>query len=224
MHQMVRTLREIARHEASQHTASALGVVKSVQGGGPDDYSCTVELRETGMVLPKVPIAAGFMGFATLPAEGDLVIVLFLAGDFHAPVVAGRLYTQQLAAPEHEPGELVVMLPPTAKEEERAELRVKTPGDGTRKLSLTLAGDVPVSIVTKDDGIVLETGDVSIELKQTSASDGALTITVGKASIKLEQAGDISVETSGKLTLKGQSVEISGDTSVKVAGQTIDLN
>jgi uncharacterized protein involved in type VI secretion and phage assembly len=224
MHQMVRTLREIARHETAQRTASALGVVKSVQGGGPDDYSCTVELRETGMVLPRVPIVAGFMGFATLPAEDDLVIVLFLAGDFHAPVIAGRLYTQQLAAPKHEPGELVVMLPPTAKEDECAELRVKTPGDGTRKLSLTLAGDVPVSITTGDDGIVLKTGDVSIELKQTSASDGALTITVGKASIKMEQAGDISVETSGKLTLKGQSVEISGDTSVKVAGQTIDLN
>jgi uncharacterized protein involved in type VI secretion and phage assembly len=171
-----------------------------------------------------VPIAAGFMGFATLPAEGDLVIVLFLAGDFHAPVIAGRLYTQQLAAPEHEPGELVVQLPPAAKEDERAELRVKTPGDGTRKLSLTLAGDVPVSIAAADDGIVLETGDVRIELKQTSASDGALTVTVGKASIKLEQAGDISIETSGKLSLKGQSVEISGDTSVKVAGQTIDLN
>ena len=223
MHQVVHTLRQIARHEAMQRSASALGVVKSVQAG-PEDYSCTVELRETAMVLPKVPIAAGFMGFATLPAEGDLVIVLFLGGDMHAPVVAGRLYTQALQPPEHGPGELVLQLPPTASAEERAELRIKTPGEGERELSLKLDGEVPVSFSAANDGIVLEAGDVRVELKQTSASDGALTITVGEAKITIEQAGDVAIETSGKLTLKGQSVEISGDTSVKVAGQTIDLN
>lgn len=223
MHEVVRTLRQIARHEAAQLGAPCLALVRSVQSG-PDDYSCTVELRETGIVIPKVPIATGFIGLATLPAEGDLVILLFLGGDFHAPVVAGRLYTQQLPPPEHGPGELVAQLPPAAEADARAELRVKTPGDGTRALSLTLDGEVPVSIAAADDGIVLETGDVRVELKQTSASDGALTIAVGKATIKVEQAGDVSVETSGKLTLKGQSVEISGDTSVKVAGQTIDLN
>lgn len=223
MQQLVHTFRQIARHEAMQRNAACLALVKSVQGG-PDDYSCTVALRESAIVLPKVPIAAGFMGFATLPAEGDLVIVLFLGGDLHAPIIAGRLYTQQLKAPEHGPGELVAQLPPDAAEDERVELRVKTPGDGTRKLSLTLAGDVPVSIAAADDGIVIETGDVRVELKQTGSSDGALTITVGEAKLTMEQAGDIAIETSGKLTLKGQSVEISGDTSVKVAGQTIDLN
>jgi len=224
MQQLVHTLRQIARHEAIQRNASCLAVVKSVQSG-PDDYSCTVELRETAIVLPKVPIAAGFMGMATLPAEGDLVIVLFLGGDLHAPVIAGRLYTRKLKSPKHGPGELVVQLPPDAAADECAELRIKTPGDGTRTLTLKLDGDVPVSISTADDGIVLKTGDVQIELKQTSASDGALTITVGEAKISMAaQAGDIAIETSGKLTLKGQSVEISGDTSVKVAGQTIDLN
>ena len=223
MQQVVHTLRQIARHEAMQRNASALGVVKSVQSG-PEDYSCTVELRESAIVLPKVPIAVGFMGFASLPAEGDLVIVLFLGGDLHAPVVAGRLYTQKLKPPEHGPGELVVQLPPDASAEERAELRVKTPGEGERELSLKLDGEVPVSVSAANEGIVLETGDVRIELRQTSASDGALTITVGEAKISIEQAGDVTVETSGKLTLKGQSVEISGDTSVKVAGQTIDLN
>lgn len=224
MHEVVQSLRRIARHEVMQRNATCLAVVKSVQGG-PDDHSCTVELRETGIVLPKVPIAVGFMGFVSLPAEGDLVVVLFLGGDLHAPVIAGRLYTQKLKSPEHGPGELVVHLPPTAEKDKCAELRVKTPDDGTRMLTLTLDGDVKVGITVGDEGLLFETGDVKIELKQTSASDGALTVTVGKAKMSFDaQAGDIAIETSGKLTLKGQSVEISGDTSVKVAGQTIDLN
>lgn len=223
MHDVVQSLRTIARHEVMQRNAACLGVVKSVQGG-PDDHSCTVALRESGIVLPKVPIAVGFMGFAALPAEGDVVIVLFLGGDLHAPVIGGRLYTQALKSPEHGPGELVVHLPPAADKDKAAELRVKTPDDGTRMLTLTLDGEVKVGVTIGDEGMVFETGDVKVELKQTSASDGALTVTVGDAKMSFAQAGDVAIETKGKLTLKGQSVEISGDTSVKVAGQTIDLN
>lgn len=222
MHEVVQSLRRIARHEAMQRNAACLALVKSVQGG-PDDHSCTIALRESGIVLPKVPIAVGFMGFAALPAEGDLVVVLFLGGDLHAPVIAGRLYSQALQSPEHGPDELVVRLPPAAEKDKRIELRIKTPDD-TRALTLTLDGEVKVGLTIDDEGMQFETGEVKIALKQTSASDGALTVTVGKAKLAMAQGGDVSIETSGKLVLKGQSVEISGDTSVKVAGQTIDLN
>ena len=223
MQQMVHVLRQIARQEATQRNAAYLGVVKSVQGG-PDDHSCTVELRESRIVLPNVPIAVGFMGFACLPAEGDLVAVLFLGGDLHAPIVVGRLYTQDLRSPQHDPGELVMQLPVNADADKRIELRVKTPGDGSRALKLVLDGDVRVSIDVADDGITLAAQDATLKLSQTSSSDGQLAIQVGEAKMTFAQGGDVSLETSGKLTLKGQSVEISGDASVKVAGQTVDLN
>jgi uncharacterized protein involved in type VI secretion and phage assembly len=224
MQQVVHVLRQIARHEAMQRNAAYLGVVKSVQGG-PDDHSCTVELRESHVVLPNVPIAVGFMGFACLPAEGDLVAVLFLGGDLHAPIVVGRLYTQDLKPPQHGPGELVMQLPVSADSDKRIELRLTTPdGGGSRSLSLVLDGDVRVSVDIADDGITLAAQDASLKLSQTSGSDGEIAITVGEAKMTFSQSGDVSLETSGKLTLKGQSVEISGDASVKVAGQTIDLN
>lgn len=223
MHQVVQIMRQIARHEAVQRVGAYLGTVKSVQGG-PDDHSCTVELRESRIVLPNVPIAVGFMGFAALPAEGDLVVVIFLGGDLHAPIIAGRLYTKDLQPPAHGPDELVVQLPVDADSDKRIELRVKTPSDGSRDLSLVLDGDVRVELTIGNDGITLKAQDVKLQLSQTSASDGKLEITVGKAKMSFAQGGDVSIETSGKLTLKGQSVEISGDASVKVAGQTINLN
>jgi hypothetical protein len=221
--QVVHAIRQIARHEALQRHAAYLGVVKSVQGG-PDDHSCTVELRESHIVLPNVPIAVGFLGFAALPAEGDLVAVLFIGGDLHAPIIVGRLYTQDLSPPAHGPGELVVQLPVTADADKRMELRVKTPGDGTRDLSLVLDGDVRIEIHVDDQGIDLKVGNAELKLSQTSSSDGKLEITVGEAKASFAQGGDIAIETSGKLTLKGGSVEISGDASVKIAGQTVDLN
>jgi uncharacterized protein involved in type VI secretion and phage assembly len=223
MEQMVQVLRQIARHEVMQRNAAYLGVVKSVQGG-PDDHSCTVELRESHIVLPNVPIAVGFMGFACLPAEGDLVVVLFLGGDLHAPIVVGRLYTQDLQSPQHGPGELVMQLPVNADSDKRIELRVTTPDDGSRALSLVLDGDVRVSVEIADDGITLAAQDAKLQLSQSSSSDGQIALTVGEAKMTFSQNGDVALETTGKLTLKGQSVEISGDASVKVAGQTIDLN
>lgn len=223
MQQTVQIIRQIARHEAMQRSSAYLGVVKSVQGG-PDDHACTVELRESLIVLPNVPIAVGFMGFAALPAIGDLVVVVFLGGDLHAPVVVGRLYTQDLQSPKHGSGELVVQLPVDADSDKRIELRIVTPGDGSRALSLVLDGNVKVSIDIDNDGIKLTAGEATLTLSQTSSSDGKVEIKVGDAKMTFAKSGDVALETTGKLSLKGNSVEISGDASVKVAGQTLELN
>jgi len=223
MQPLINVVRDIARHEVMQREGAALGVVRSVQGG-PDDHSCTVELRESQVVLPKVPIAVGYMGLAALPKEEDLVVVLFINGDLHAPIIVGRLYTQCLKPPDHGSEELVTQLPVSANPDKRVEMRVKTPRDGPRDVSLMLDGDVPVSLAINDEGIMLQTGDVLVKLNQTSASNGSLEVSVGDAKMSFAQSGDINIETTGALTLKGQSVEISGDASVKIAGQKIDLN
>lgn len=227
MHQLVDTIRKIARHESGQHVGALLAVVKSVHGrdSTSTDHSCTVTLRESGIVLPNVPIATGFIGLTALPREDDVVVVAFMAGDMHAPVIVGRLYDQDVDPPLHGPGEVVVSLPGGEdSDEDRLELRVKTPGDGTRSLTLTLAGDVEVKIEVNDSTVSLRTTDASMTLKQTSSSDATATLAVGGSSVKIEKSGDITITAEGKLTLKGKQVEISGDTTVKVAGQTIDLN
>ncbi len=78
-HQLVHTIRQIARHETRKQWAPALGVVMSVFGtNGTTDYACTVELRELGIVLPRVPIATDLIGAAALPREEDLVVVVFV--------------------------------------------------------------------------------------------------------------------------------------------------
>jgi uncharacterized protein involved in type VI secretion and phage assembly len=226
MHRVVNAIRQVARHEVEQHWGPSLGVVTSLHGAnGEKRYACTVQLRESGLVLPRVPIATGLIGTAALPREQDLVVVLFVGGDPHAPVVVGRLYSDVVEPPANEPGELVAVLPgDETSPDRRLELRVKTPGDGRRSLRLTLEGSVKVELVVDDGGLMLQAQDTRLRLTQTSGSDGRAELQVGDSKIVVEQGGDVTIEAAGTLKLKASTIEISGDAQVKIAGQTIDLN
>jgi uncharacterized protein involved in type VI secretion and phage assembly len=226
MHRVVQTIRHIARHELDQRWHTSLGVVKAVHGANGDAYyACTVELRESRLVLPKVPIATGVIGLTVLPRENDLVVVLFVGGDLHAPIVIGRLYNEEVAPPAHEPGEVVTILPGDEDStEKRLELRIKTPGDGSRTLDLVLDGSVKVALSVNDESITLQVQDTKLRLRQTSSSDGKAELQVGDSRVVIEQGGNITIEAANTLTLKAAKIEISGDATVKVAGQTIDLN
>jgi len=226
MQRAVQTIRSIARHEVEQRWTSTLALVKSVQGAnGNKKYSCTVELRETGIVLPEVPIASGVIGAVSLPRENDLVVVLFPGGDVHGAVVVGRLYTEEVSPPRHSEGEFVAILPGDEEsEDKRLELRIKTPGDGSRKLTLTLDGSIKVELALNDESIQLKAQDTQLTLTQTGSSDGKAELKAGDCKVTLDQGGDVSIEATGTLKLKASKIELSGDTSIKIAGQTIDLN
>ena len=226
MQRAVQTIRNIARHEVEQRWTSTLALVKSVQGSSATKkYSCTIELRETGIVLPEVPIASGVIGAVSLPRENDLVVVLFPGGDLHGAVVVGRLYTEDVSPPTHGEGEFVLNLPGDEEStNKRLELRVKTPGDGSRKLSLTLDGSVKVELAIDDESIQLKTQDTQLTLTQTGSSDGKAILKAGDSKVTLDQAGDVTIEATGTLKLKASKIELAGDTSIKIAGQTIELN
>jgi len=222
----VKTIRRIARHEVEQRNGVALGVVQSLHGSnGEPSYACTVALRDSGIVLPKVPIATGLIGTAALPREKDLVVVVFAGGDLHAPVVLGRLYSEQVAPPDNRPGEFVLSLPGDETQADKTlALRVATPGDGTRSLKITLDGSVKIEIEINDQGVSLQAQDAALKLTQTSGSDGKAELKVGDSKVTIEQSGNVTIEASGTLTLKGSKVEVSGDTNVKIAGTSVDLN
>jgi uncharacterized protein involved in type VI secretion and phage assembly len=226
-HRMVHAIQRIARHEMEQHANAALAVVRSVHGrdGSQTAHACTVELRETGLVLPRVPVAVGALGMAALPAQGDLVVILFVGGDLHAPVVVGRLYSEAVEPPQHTAGEVVFALPGGEDASDKSlELRVKTPGDGSRSATLVLDGSVRVAVEVDDHSVRVQAQDAQLVVRQTSSSDGSIELSAGETSISIQQSGDVRVSASGTLTLKASKIEISADTSIKLAGQTIDLN
>jgi uncharacterized protein involved in type VI secretion and phage assembly len=228
MHRLVSTIQQIARHEIEQQVAPALAVVQTLHAtsGGKNDYSCTVELRDSGIVLPRVPIATQLIGLTALPREHDLVLVVFAGGDLHAPVIVGRLYNEKVAPPKHAAGELVTILPGGETDEKKSlVLKVATKDDGKRSMKLSLAGDsVNVEMVIDDGGIRFKAEDVSLVMKQSSSNDGLVELKAGDAKVTLKQNGDMAFEAKGKLQLKAKEIELKADSKVKVSGQTIELN
>src|SRR4051794_24204266 len=165
-----------------QHMGIATGVVKTVFGSDEgNDYACAIDIPEAGLAFPRVPIATPIVGAVSLPREGDLVVIAFPFHDLHNPVVIGRLYPRDTTPPSHAAGETVLSLPGGETDAEKYfELRVKTPGDGTRQATVQLNGpSVSVSCTIADEKIELKVQDVTVSLEQSGASDGKLTLAAG---------------------------------------------
>lgn len=229
MTRLAEAVATLARHEVARLRVCEVGVVRSVYAaaaGDPDaDHACAVELRDTGLVLPRVPVAVGITGAASPPRVGDLVAVVFAGGDLHAPIIIGRLYHDGLAPPEHAAGESVLRLPagetdPTA----RLDVVATAPSAAGRLLTIGLDGDAPVEVRIAPAEVVLTVGDAKLSLRQPGGGSGRATLTVNDCQVDVDGNGDVTVEASGTLTLKGRTVHISGDTQVTVKGQTVELN
>jgi hypothetical protein len=208
----------IARHEAAARPVASAGEVTSIfpNDGTSPDYAVSIKLRESGMVLPHVPIAVGAMGFASIPAVGDLVMVTFLEADWNSPVVTGRLYHPDQNPPKHGGGQIVLRLPSGA---EPADLNCEIASDPVSVL-LTLPGDVTIEI--KEEVISLAAGKIKLTID--AGGGGRMTAEAGGSSITLKQDGDISIQSQSKISLEGSEIEMKAQGSVKISGATVELN
>lgn len=208
----------IARHEASARPTVSIGVVVDTfdGSGAPADHAVSVELREAGIVLPRVPLAVGALGFAALPAPGDLVVVAFADGDHHAPVVVGRLYNSDLEPPPHGEDEVVLHLPPGASTPEvAATIRPTEP-----TVRLQVGADVEIEVA--GDAIRLTAGDATALVEATGG--GRTELTVGDATLAISGRGDIEISTSGKFTVQATEVDIQGSASATVTAPQVKVN
>ncbi len=213
------SIARIARHEAGTRAIAGAGVVTDVfaADGASPDYAATVTMRDTGVVLPRVPIAAGVLGFAAIPAIGDLVVVVCLEGDLHAPVIVGRLYHPDQNPPKHGEGQVVLALPSGDSD---PKLRLEVEG-AKPSISLKLPGG-EMEINLDEKNVHVKIGE--IELTMTSSGGGRAEIAAGDSKIILKQSGDISVEASGKMQFKATAIELSGSAKVKISGAQVEVN
>jgi uncharacterized protein involved in type VI secretion and phage assembly len=214
------SIARIARYEANARGVAAVGRVVSqfaAPSGSPTlDHAVTVELRDSGLVLPRVPIAVGAMGFAAMPAVDDLVVLLFLEGDFNAPVVVGRLYHPDQNPPAHDKGELVLHLP---SGESSPKLKLAVKGD-TPSIRCELADNVTLDLVK--DKVQVQVGEVHLHLQ--SSGGGRAEVAAGGSKITLKQDGNIVIKAAGDLVIEGTNVEISGSANVKIQGAKVEVN
>lgn len=228
-------IREIAEQRLSQLLTCDIGQVTSVfphaDDGDFDNYECNVAIAGLEGELRRVPIATPHVGTAAIPNIGDLVLVAFVRGDVHQPVVVGRLYNDQDRPPVNKPNEFIQRLPLHAEDNQaiRIELR-KQDGDPAREVLIELADKIKVRIV--DNEISAQAGETRLTLSQPGSSDGLIVVEAGKSKVTIQQDGDVLVESQGALSIKAAgdlslsapNISISSDQATKIeAGTEVSL-
>jgi uncharacterized protein involved in type VI secretion and phage assembly len=194
-------------------------VVTSIYGndGTTADHAISVKLRESGLVLPRVPIAVGAFGMAAIPSVGELVLVTFLEGDYNAPVVIGRLYHPDQNPPKHDEKQIVLRLPSGSDD---PDLNCEIDSDPV-KVTLTMPGDVSLEI--KEDTVTVAVGDIKLTLD--AAGGGRFSAEAASSTITMKKDGDIDISSQqGKITIDGTEIDIKAQGKVKITGATVEIN
>jgi phage baseplate assembly protein gpV len=247
MSTIVNTIQEIIRHELRGVRIAELGLVEDVfphsGNGDSDNYGCDVRLKNSGLLLKRVPLAISHIGTAAIPNKGDLVLLSFDKGDVNQPIVIGRLYNEKQRPPLNNPDEVIFRLPLAEADDKTIKgavrnLQSKSP---PREIIFEMPPKITVRVT---DGTVRATaGKTEMKLDQSGGSGGTVTVFAGRTKITMNQDEDVTVEAAGAMTLKatndisiegmnislkstaktsidaGTSAEIKGNIEAKLEGQ-----
>lgn len=220
MSSIVHTIQAIVQQELARLRVSELGVVEAVYPHTGDDdannYGCDVRLKNSQLLLERVPLTTGHIGTAALPNVGDLVLLAFDKGDVNQPIVVGRLYDDQDRPPLHDQGEVVFRLPLAEADDQTilAALRNHPQEDPAREIQVEMPPKITLRVT---DGTVRATaGKTEMKLDQSGSSGGTVTLHAGGTRITMNQDGDVTLEAAGAMTLKAK-----GDLSLE--GQNLSI-
>lgn len=229
---IVNTIREIVRRELAGTRVAELGLVEAAlphsDSGDFDNYGCDVRLKNSGLLLKRVPVATGHIGTAAIPNVNDLVLVAFDQGDINQAIIIGRLYNDSDRPPLNRTDEVIFRLPLAAAEEKTVKAAIRNHQDESPPRVITV--DMPPKIELEvNDGTVRATaGKSEMRLDQPDGSGGTVTVLAGQTKITMNQDGDVTVEALGSMTLhadqdvtiEGQNIKINAQMGIYITAQT----
>jgi phage baseplate assembly protein gpV len=222
MSTIVGMIRDLVRHELQSSVRFAEpGVVEAVYPHAADDdsdnYGCDVRLKNSQLLLKRVPIATGHIGTVAIPNVGDLVILQYWYGDVNQPIVIGRLYTDDDRPPLNKPNEVIFRLPLHAADDDaiRAAIRNIADNDPPREILVEMSPKIAVQIT--DDKVRATAGKTEMTLDQPGSSGGVVTVVAGRTKLTMNQDGDVKVESVG-------AMEIQAGRDLKIGAQSITID
>jgi len=211
-------IQAIVREEMATRRFAEIGVVTELfsHAGAGDKLNCecSVRLRGSDLVLPRVPVATQRIGLAAIPNLDDLVLVSFVGGDLHSPVIVGRLYNDVDRPPEGKASECVYVSPDAAE-------------SGVRRVYLEFPN--ANTLLLDDDHVVLDAGATKITITNAGSVEidsrdkvvvksAANVEVVGEADISLKAGGALTLKAQGDVTIEGQSVAVKAQSTAQLEG------
>ena len=226
MSTVVDTLQQIIRHELRSLHVAELGLVEAVfphsDAGNDDNYGCDVRLKDSGLLLRRVPVATGHIGTVAIPNVGDLVLLNFEGGDVNHPLIVGRFYNADDRPPLNNPNEVIFRLPLAEADNKtiKAAIRNLPANQEPREILVEMPPQITVRI---SDGAVRATaGDTEMILDQPHDSGGRVTVITGRTKIVMNQTGDVHVDVAGDMTIKTEGdLKLQADGDVLIKGTKI---
>jgi phage baseplate assembly protein gpV len=220
------------RHELRSVRVAELGLVEEVYphsaSGDDDNYGCDVRLKNSGLLLKRVPVSTDRIGTAAIPNKGDLVLLTFYDGDVNQGIIIARLYNDGDRPPLNNPNEVIFRLPLAKADTKtlKAAIRNIEANDPPREIIIEMPPKITVRIV---DGTIRATaGKTEMKLDQQDESGGTVTVMAGQTKITMNQDGDVKIEAAGAMTLKAadditleaQNIKLNADLEVDIKAQT----
>ena len=202
------TIQRIVQAELQQTRTAELAVVEEQHphagDSDKDNYACTVQLRNSGLVLKQVPVATQRIGSVSIPAVGDLVLVQFIGGDINAPIITGSLYNDEDRPPVNDDGQAILHWPLAAEDSEAVHIELHS--NDKREINVKLGGGLIVNI--RDDDPVVE-----------------LDVDGGKATLTIDRDGTITLKSSSNINLEGSEINIKASGQLNLKGDTaVNIN
>jgi phage baseplate assembly protein gpV len=214
MSSVITTIQEIIRHELQAVRLTELGLVDAVyphEGESDNDnYGCDVKLKNSGLLLRRVPIATGHVGTAAIPNVGDLVLVAFERGDVNQPLVIGRLYNDVDRPPLNKPDEVIFRLPLAEADDQTILASIKNHQNQSPPREVLLQMPPKLTLRITDGTVTATAGKTEVKLDNPNTGGGTVTVIAGSTKITMNQDGDVAIEAAGSLSLSA-----SGDLSLE---------
>ena len=225
MTSIVETIQQIVRGELRSVGIAELGVVDAVSAhkdsSDNDNYGCDVRLKNTGLLLKRVPIMTGHLGSAAIPNVGDLVLLTFEKGDMNQPIVVGRLYTDDDRPPVNTGNELIMHLPLHAEDDKAIKTAIRNIAENNPPREILAEMPPKISVRVTDGTVHATAGKSEMVLDQPDGGGGTVTVLAGGTKITMNQDGDVVVEADGDLTLRAKgAMKLEAGTSLSVEAKT----
>jgi len=202
------TVQRIVQQELGQVRTAELALVREQHSHSDssdnENYTCTVELRNSALVLKRVPVATSQIGAVSIPDVGELVLVQFIGGDINSPVITGCLYNDQDRPPKNSNGQNIMHLPLAAGDDDAVHIELNS-GD-KREINIKLGSGLEVKLKDDDPAVELNVGG-------------------GNATLSIAKDGGIKVDSKGDISIHGNQVKIEADSTLTLKGQSaVNIN
>lgn len=177
-------------------------------------YPWMSEEVESGWIRVMGPGAGPDAGFYAIPDVNDEVLIAFELGDFDRPFVLGGVWNGQQKKFPEETNAIAAAHKPLIREWR------------SRKKQRIILRDTPKSQIEilSAEGHIIRLDDTGKKIEIITSGGHKIIMDDNSSKIEVTSTGDLNLTATGKVNIKGATVDVNGSGAVTVKGATISLN